>query len=110
MASSAITPMLKQEYMDVLRIKPFSRAMDEASNTNVEYLAINARFFINDGDKHPTTKLIQLLKIEDSCNGLNSRFNYLKSLLFEGDSGLERLNDLVEITTDGASKLISRHS
>jgi hypothetical protein len=106
MSSNTIAPMLKQEYMTQLEIKPFSLAIDEASNANVQYLAINARYFEKETHKYPITKLISLIKVEDSCTG-NAIFNTLKTLLFEGPSGSQRQKQLVGIATDGATNMIS---
>jgi len=106
MSSNAIAPMLKQEYMCQLETKPFSLAIDEASNANVQYLAVNARYFDKDSEKNPITKLISLIKVEDSCTGI-AIFNTLKHLLFEGPSGVQRQKLLVGIVTDGATNMIS---
>jgi len=98
--------MLKQEYMAQLEIKPFSLAIDEASNANVQYLAMNARHFEKETHKYPITKLISLIKVEDSCTG-NAIFNTLNTPPFEGKSGSQRQKQLVGIATDGATNMIS---
>jgi len=99
--------MLKEEHTAQLEIKPFSLAIDEASNANVQYLAINARYFEKETHKYPITKLISLIKVEDSCTG-NAIFNTLKTLLFEGPSGSQRQKQLVGIATDGATNMMSQ--
>jgi len=104
--SKVIAPILKESYFTRLESNPFSLAIDASTNANVEYLAINGRYFEHDYNPIPVTKLISLLKVKESCTG-QAIFDSLKKVLFEGTLGLKRQKNLVGIVTDGASNMIS---
>lgn len=68
-ASKSIAPMLKEQYLLDLETKPFSLAIDEASKGNISYLAISATYFLSPKDAFPRTKIIALIKVQETASG-----------------------------------------
>jgi len=82
-ASRCIESDLQAKYLNLLKRSPFSIALDETSScNNEEFVAINARLLQEDSYL-PTTKLIALLKIEESSTGENL-YNLVHDFLFSG--------------------------
>ena len=105
--SKTMLPLLQQSYMARLEETPFSISLDEGSpKTGEKYLAVSARYFNKDGDAQPKTKLVDFIELTGSCTG-ESLKKLLDERLFSGPGGLKRRNNLMGISTDGASNMIS---
>ena len=102
-----IGPSIKDMYLKMLAISPFSIAIDEGkTKDNVQYLAINARFFANQNDIKTQTKLIALIHMEESQTGLEI-FKKLTNLLFTGPDGMERKKNIMGVASDRGSNMLS---
>ena len=101
-----MAPILKKIHFSELEKKPFYLAIDEASNSNIEYLAVAATYYQNNRDILPSNKLIALLQVEESCTG-EALYQKIWDLLFGDETGLKRQKNLVGIVTDGAKNMIS---
>lgn len=89
-STHCIGPHFKEQYLDLLTRTPYSISMDEGkTKTNVQYLAINARFIPNENGTKTVTKLLGLVEIKESQTG-ETIYKMLEDFLFSGEGGLLR--------------------
>lgn len=105
-AHNGFCKFLKLKYFKKLELSPYSISIDEATLHNVEYLAINARFMEDSECTKSTTKLIGLIKMDDSSTG-EALYETVSSFLFQGNGGDNRQKNLLGISTDNALNMIS---
>jgi len=105
-AGDIIGPTIKNKLLADLKKSLYSISIDEAIIQKTEYLAINARYLENDESIQTVTKLIALVDLGKSCTG-ETLYNAIANLLFTGDGSEERKQNLIGISCDGASKMIS---
>ena len=87
---------------------PFSISVDEGSiKSRIGYCSIYARFFSSDEDTQTTTRLIGLIKMGENSTG-EEICNKILKFLFSGPDGEERLKCCLEISSNGASNMISK--
>jgi len=106
--NNSICESLQQSYLGILSNEKYSLAIDTAnSQGNEEYLAINARYFATEDSLTTSTTFLGLLPLKASFSG-ETIFTILNNFLFTGDEGYARKKNLLGISTDGASNMISK--
>ena len=91
---------------------PFSISLDAATaSNNIEYLAINARYMsstdVNETiETNSTTKILGLIKLGSSSTG-RPLFELVENYLFNNERGQRRKHNLMGISSDHASNMIS---
>ena len=105
--SKCFGPSIKESYLSKLKETFFSISLDEGSiKGNVEYLAVSARFFETESDERTVTKLLDLIQLEGCTKG-KTLYDLIESSLFSGNEGKERKKNLMGISTDHTSNMIS---
>ena len=106
-AKFGISPSLKEEYLKILETTPYSVSLDESgSKGNTQYLAISARFLPSIEATQTVTKLLGLLEMKTSASG-ETLYQMLTDFLFSNDHEGKRRKNLMGVSTDGASNMIS---
>lgn len=102
-----LRPLIQDKYLKRLEDTPFSLALDEGTVNGTSYLGIRARYFEKDEDLITKTKLIGLLKMGKSSTG-EALKELIDHFMFKDDaSGQKRRSNLVGISTDHASNMLS---
>ena len=105
--SQTMLPLIQDKYLKRLEDTPFSISLDEGSpKTGEKYLAVSARYLETDQDTQAKTKLIDFVELTGSCTG-EALKKIVDESLFSGPAGLKRRKNLMGISTDGASNMIS---
>jgi len=103
----AIGTVLQSRYLQILGDQPYSIAIDAGTaEGNEEYLAISARYFESEEAMTTRTTLLGLLPFHGSTSG-EVIHKMLMKFLFDGPSGELRKRNLIGISTDHASNMIS---
>lgn len=92
--------------MKILEDTPYSISVDEGNKGKANYLVISAGYFNSPKETKTTTQLLGLIELSDSSTGLNL-YELVNDFLFKGDEGLQRRNNLMGISTDHATNMIS---
>ena len=97
-----------QDFMlETLENRYYSLAVDSATAVgNEEYLAVSAKYLNDEEATFAETRLVGLLPLGSSTTG-KTLFEKLSGLLFEGEKGEKRLQNLMGVAADRGSNMIS---